>query len=199
VEAASPTRSIRADARRNRERVLAAARACFAEQGRIAQMDDVARRAGVGVGTVYRHFPDKASLLEALVAERFAEFAALGRAALEHEDPWEGFSRWLFACGELQADDRAFCDSMTAGIAPERTHEIADQVGLFEVNEGVVDRGRRAGVIRKDARADDIPLIMGGVAATALSPKAKLGWGWRRHLAIALDGMRAPAQSKLPD
>ncbi len=199
MEAASPTRAIRADARRNRERVLEAARACFAEHGRIAQMDDVARRAGVGVGTVYRHFPDKASLLEALVAERFAQFTALGREALEHEDPWEGFSAWLFACGELQAEDRAFCDSMAAGIEPEVVFEIAERSGLHDVNQRVIDRGRRAGVIRKDARPEDIPVIMGGVAATALSPKAKLGWGWRRHLAIALDGMRAPAQSKLPD
>src|SRR5262247_2909084 len=69
------TRPLRADARRNRERVLEAARACFREDGSNAQMDDVASRAGVGVGTVYRHFPDKAALLEALISERFREFA----------------------------------------------------------------------------------------------------------------------------
>ncbi|MBA2630462.1 MAG: hypothetical protein H0U84_05515 [Thermoleophilaceae bacterium] len=66
-------------------------------------------------------------------------------------------------------------------------------------NERMIDRGRRAGVIRPDARADDIPLIMCGVAATAVSPKARLGMSWRRHLALALDGMRAPGRGKLPD
>lgn len=199
MESLTYIRPLRADARRNRERVLAAARKCFAEEGRDAQMDDVARAAGVGVGTVYRHFPDKRSLLEALIEERFAEFALLGREALEHEDPWLGFSGWLYRCGELQAGDRAFCDGMAAALEPERVQAIAAATGLWKVNERMIARGRKAGLIRKDAKAEDIPVIMGGVAATALSPKAKLGWTWQRHLAICLAGMRAPGAERLPD
>ena len=82
-------RPLRADARRNRERVIAAARAVFAEHGRDAQMDDVARRAGVGVGTVYRHFPTKEALLVALALDAFERVVAEARRALENPDPWE--------------------------------------------------------------------------------------------------------------
>jgi AcrR family transcriptional regulator len=89
-------RPLRADARRNREKVLAAARAEFSEHGRDAQMDEVARRAGVGVGTVYRHFPTKEALIEALMVDSFQMIAAEARAALEIEDPWEAFSK---VCG----------------------------------------------------------------------------------------------------
>ncbi len=83
---------LRADARRNREKVLAAARAVFSEHGRDAQMDDVARRAGVGVGTVYRHFPTKEALIEALMVAAFETIAEAAEAALEIEDPWEAFT-----------------------------------------------------------------------------------------------------------
>ena len=81
-------RPLRADARRNRERILKAARAVFAEQGTHSQIDDVARRAKVGVGTVYRHFPTKEALLEALLRERFEEIAGYAREALQRADAW---------------------------------------------------------------------------------------------------------------
>src|SRR5512132_3777585 len=89
-------RPLRADARRNRERILKAAGAVFADRGIDAQMDDVARRAKVGVGTVYRHFPTKEALLEALVRNRFAEIAAIAEDALRHEDGWDGFCELIW-------------------------------------------------------------------------------------------------------
>jgi AcrR family transcriptional regulator len=88
-------RPLRADARRNRERVLDAARDCFARHGLDAQMDDIARAAKVGVGTVYRHFPTKEALAEAIAADHFDHLAASAREALENPDPWEGFSAFL--------------------------------------------------------------------------------------------------------
>ena len=91
--AAPGERPLRADARRNREKVLTAARDVFSEHGRDAQMDDVARRAGVGVGTVYRHFPTKEALIEALMVAAFEAIAAQAEAALEIEDPWEAFTQ----------------------------------------------------------------------------------------------------------
>src|SRR5687768_11863989 len=99
-------RPLRADARRNRERVIKAARAVFAEQGRDAQVDDVARRAKVGVGTVYRHFPTKEALLEALVRDRFAQLAEWALEALEEEDAWAAFERVVWRGAELHAGDR---------------------------------------------------------------------------------------------
>ncbi|HEY1276972.1 MAG TPA: helix-turn-helix domain-containing protein [Thermoleophilaceae bacterium] len=194
MEAARP---LRADARRNRERVLDAARASFREYGRNAQMDDVARRAGVGVGTVYRHFPDKAALVEALVSERFREFAEDGRRALEEEDDvWEAFTGWLMRCGEWQESDRAFCEYLTNAVPHETKALVAEREGLQEVDRLFIEKGKRAGVIRDDARPDDIPLIMAGIAATART--GGIG-NWRRHLHIALDGLRSASDRKLPD
>src|SRR5918996_6567887 len=86
-----PEKPLRADARRNRERVLKAARAVFADQGIDAQIDDVAKRAKVGVGTVYRHFPTKEALVDAIVRERFEELAGYAQEALERADAWEAF------------------------------------------------------------------------------------------------------------
>ena len=103
-------RPLRADARRNRERVLTAAAVVFSEHGHEAQMDDVASRAGVGVGTVYRHFPTKEALMEALAVDRFEKVLAAGNAALERDDPWEAFVEALWAGAELLAGDRAFTE-----------------------------------------------------------------------------------------
>ncbi|HEY6780406.1 MAG TPA: helix-turn-helix domain-containing protein [Thermoleophilaceae bacterium] len=189
----------RADARRNRERVLAAAGEAFAEYGRDAQMDDVARRAGVGVGTVYRHFPDKAALMEALLAARFEQFVEIGRRELEHEDPWTGLWNWLFACGELQAADRGFCDCIGEGIAAPRRGALVVDTGLAELNAAAFARCQEAGVMRMDAEPDDIPLLMAGVAATARREADAMGGSWRRHLGISLDGLRAPGSGQLPD
>src|SRR3954467_1980082 len=105
-------RPLRADARRNRERVLTAARAVFAAQGHEAQMDDVARQAEVGVGTVYRHFPTKEALIEALALEAFAHGAASAREALEIADPWEALAHALWAAAEILAGDRALAELM---------------------------------------------------------------------------------------
>src|SRR5690349_23270979 len=93
-------RPLRADARRNREKVLAAARVVFAEHGAEAQMDDVARRAKVGVGTVYRHFPTKEALLTALSQDTFARIAERARGLLDLEDPWEAFTTMMWDAGE---------------------------------------------------------------------------------------------------
>src|SRR3954447_6371000 len=94
-------RRLRADARRNRERILKAAKEVFGEEGIEAQMDDVARRAGVGVGTVYRHFPNKEVLMGELVKEKFEAFTERAREALEQDDAWEAFCDLLRGNAEL--------------------------------------------------------------------------------------------------
>lgn len=189
----------RADARRNRERVLKAARKCFAAQGADAQMVDVAHGAGVGVGTVYRHFPDKAALGEALVAERFGQFAEYAREALEHEDAWEAFCGWFWRCAELQVEDRALCDSLTEAVSMERHNAIAEAVGLVEATEQLVTHAQRAGAIRPDLRWEDVPLVLCGVGATIRAEGDPAHGNWRRHLAMLLDGMHAPGGPPLPD
>jgi AcrR family transcriptional regulator len=184
---------LRADARRNRERVLAAARAVFAEQGVDAQMDDVARRADVGVGTVYRHFPTKEALLYALTDELFAVIAVHTRTLLTLDDPWEAFTRALWFGAEKTAGDRAFTEILALTRAyPPRTCPGKEDL-LVTIGE-LMDRCKAAGVMRQDAMVDDIGLLMCGVGS-ASQMEHPVPDAWRRHLAIMLDGLRAQAAS----
>jgi AcrR family transcriptional regulator len=184
---------LRADARRNRERVLAAARAVFAEQGIDAQMDDVARRAEVGVGTVYRHFPTKEALLNALSDELFAVVAGYTRSLLALDDPWEAFTRAMWFGAEKTAGDRAFSEIMAVNHGmPPRT--CPGKQDLFVTVAELMDRCKAAGRMRPDAMVDDIGLMMCGVGS-ASQMEHPVPDAWRRHLAIMLDGLRADAAS----
>ena len=184
---------LRADARRNREKILAAARAVFAEQGVDAQMDDVARKADVGVGTVYRHFPTKEALLNALTDELFAVIAVHTRTLLTLEDPWEAFTRALWFGAEKTAGDRAFTEIMAAQQKwPART--CAGKADLLITIGDLMDRCKAAGVMREDAIVEDIGLLMCGVGS-ASQMEHPVPNAWRRHLAIMLDGLRARAAS----
>jgi AcrR family transcriptional regulator len=184
---------LRADARRNREKVLAAARAVFAEQGVDAQMDDVARRADVGVGTVYRHFPTKEALLNALTDELFAVVAVHTRTLLTLDDPWEAFKRALWFGAEKTAGDRAFTEIMAAQQKwPARTCPGKEDL-LITIGE-LMDRCKAAGKMRQDVIVEDVGLLMCGVGS-ASQMEHPVPDSWRRHLAITLDGLRAEAAS----
>ena len=185
-------RPLRADARRNRERVLTAARAVFAEQGRDAQMDDVARRADVGVGTVYRHFPTKDALLNALSDELFALVAAHARTLVDNDDAWEAFLEAMWFGGEKTAGDRAFTEIMAASSDLPRS--CPGKEDLIVTIGGLMERAKAQGRMRPDVVVDDIPLLMCGVGSASGMPHPAPG-AWRRHLAIILDGMRAEAAS----
>ena len=177
-------RPLRADARRNRERILKAARIVFGEQGIDAQIDDVAKRAKVGVGTVYRHFPTKEALLDALVREHFSEIAQFAKEALRHEDAWEGFCELIWRASERNADDRAFCDA----VAFTDCTEIVRASGLAHMTEDLMRRAQAQGMMRLDAAQTDIPIMMSASASVMRNhpPEA-----WRRYLTIMLDGLRA--------
>jgi AcrR family transcriptional regulator len=184
---------LRADARRNRKKVLKAARAVFAEQGRGAQIDDVARRADVGVGTVYRHFPTKEALLDALVDEQFGEIAAHARTALERDDPWEALLDIAWFSGERNASDRAFSEIMAAR---QETPAPPSQAKI-DLNSTIADLIRRcqaAGKMRPDVVVEDIALLMCGVGSASAIPHP-VPEAWRRHMAILLDGLRAESAS----
>jgi AcrR family transcriptional regulator len=186
-------RPLRADARRNRERVLTAARAVFAEQGRDAQMDDVARRADVGVGTVYRHFPTKDALLNALSDELFAVVAAHVRTLIDADDAWEAFLEAMWFGGEKTAGDRAFTEIMAASSdLPPRT--CPGKEDLIVTTGQLMKRAKAQGRMRPDVEIDDVPLLMCGVGSASGMPHPSQQ-AWRRHLAIILDGMRAEAAS----
>ena len=196
--AAPDERPLRADARRNREKVLAAARAVFSENGRDAQMDDVARRAGVGVGTVYRHFPTKEALIEALMVDSFQAIAAQAEAALEIEDPWEAFTSVLWCGAEIMSADRALSE-VFASIPGAMEQAMPTIEGLQESMDEIMRRAKAAGRLRDDAVLDDIPMLMCGIGS-ATKKEHRCSAPWRRHLSIVLDGLRAAAATeRLPE
>jgi AcrR family transcriptional regulator len=197
-----PERLLRADARRNREAVVAAAKELFADQGVDAQMPDIAKAAKVGVGTVYRHFPTKDDLIEALVEARFERIAEFGREALEaaNDDPWEAFRDYMRFSVELQANDRAL--SQVMATQPELMRDHAENSGVFEISEKLVAVAQKSGDLRKDAEVWDVPMIicgLGHVTQAARAGEMAPGMSWERFLAIVLDGLRAPGSGKLPD
>jgi AcrR family transcriptional regulator len=183
----------RADARRNRERVVAAARAVFGEQGRDAQMDDVARRAGVGVGTVYRHFPTKQALLAALIVDAFDRIAAEAARALDEPDAWEALTRVLWFSAENLAADRALSEAMASDVDIP-AGATAGQASLQESVAELMRRAQAAGDLRPDAILDDIPMLMCGVGMGRIK-EHRYNEAWRRHLAIVIDGLRASSAS----
>ncbi len=180
-----PEKPLRADARRNRERILKAARAVFGDHGLEAQMDDVAKRAKVGVGTVYRHFPTKEALLDALVRERFEEIAGFAEEALRHDDAWTGFTELIWRAAERNAVDRAFCDI----VAFTDQSRIVEETGLAGHTATLMDRAKAQGKLRADASQMDIPIMMAGCGSVMqIHPSPEI---WRRYLTIMLDGLRA--------
>lgn len=185
---------MRADAARNRLKVLDAARAAFGQDGRDAQMDDIARRAGVGVGTVYRHFPTKESLAQAMVQQRFAQIIAFIADELLHDpDPWHALERSFDFCAAMQERDRGYAElvasiaggSVIVGGGP--IGPAADQVvELLDLTEALLERAHAAGVVRADLVATDMPPLYAGLAAVVQAGVTD----WRRYVAIVLDGLR---------
>jgi AcrR family transcriptional regulator len=184
-------RPLRADARRNRERILESARAVFAEHGIDAQMDDVAGRAGVGVGTVYRHFPTKDALLAELVCQKFRLLADAARDALERDgEPFTVFTDMLRRTAGICALDASMQHALTNVDQRIWKQAHAEQQELTVLTGQLVARAQSVGAMREDIDATDIAMMMCGVSAT-MAHNAP-GFDWRRHLELAIDMLRAP-------
>jgi AcrR family transcriptional regulator len=187
----APDRAMRADARRNHARVLAAARKCMARDGLEAGMDEIARCAKVGVGTVYRHFPNKDDLVEALAADRFQRLAELAREAIDREDPGQAFDDFVRASARIQGEDRALSEVLTS--RPETMRRAAEGVDMLGLVTEVLGRAQAAGAIREDARPEDVPMLMCALAGTYRNPFNEP----ERYVSIVLDGLRAPGSTTL--
>ena len=181
----APERSLRADARRNREAVLDAASELFARHGDNVQMDEIAARAGLGVGTLYRHFADKQALRAAIIARRFETVTELARAAEQLDDPWTAFETLLSGYLESAQPDAAFRFAILSPEEPTWADITAEKHAFSEIVDRVVLRAVDAGLLRPDFRPDDFILITRGAIANMSGSGA-----WRRHLDLQLDGIR---------
>jgi AcrR family transcriptional regulator len=189
-------KALRADARRNREAVLAAAKKLFADQGLDAQIPDVAKAAKVGVGTVYRHFPTKDDLIAALAAEHFERLAQKARECLEMADAWEAISDFIRFSTQIQADDRGLCE--VTGSRADLMDTAALTTGLPELCDRLVKRAQRSGKLRRDLAWEDIPMIACSLGRSTYATMGPAAGRWPRLVEIVLDGLRAPGSGKLP-
>ena len=170
---------LRADARRNLERVLDAAEQVFGASGPDASIDEIARLAGVGHGTVFRRFPSKDDLMFAVIERHVGEMQALAREALDADDPGEAFFDFVHRVAELNMS--------TPGLHRCVVH-CGDKPGAAELEklaDRIVSRAQRAGAVRRDVKAEDVRLLVRSALTNA--PPGQ----WRRYLDVVLDGLRA--------
>ncbi len=193
ITSTTAEKPLRRDAERNRRRILDAARELFAERGLGVTLNDIAHHAGVGVGTVYRRFPDKAQLIDELFEQRVEDLVALANEAATDPDPWNGLVSFLRSTAELQAGDRGLKDILTSTPdGAQRVCRLRDR--LMPIGAEMVRRAQAAGTLRADIAVTDMPLIQLMLsslmdASHDLEPDL-----WRRYLALFLRGM-APAEA----
>ncbi|MFE2938589.1 TetR/AcrR family transcriptional regulator [Streptomyces sp. NPDC059255] len=188
--AADDARPLRSDAERKRRRILHAAREEFAENGLGATLDDVARRAGVGVGTAYRRFGNKQVLINELFEERLDAMVTLAEEVLVEDDPWEGFVRFLTTALERMAGDRGLREVIFSEM--HGRPEVAEaRRRLLPAAAAVMRRAQDAGALRPDLAATDLPLIQYMVSHTIHYTQPVSADVWKRCLTVVLDGLRA--------
>ena len=179
------TRPKRADARRNYEKVLAAAREAFAEGGEATSLEEIARRAEVGIGTLYRHFPNRQALLEALYVNEVEELA---RSAdeLEGADPWDALNSWFEGVIGYLTTKRALAAELTNYLAPDAPLFQVCRASLFASGEPLLKRAQRAGVVRRDVEFSDVLHMVAGISKLPSADPKQV----EHILRVALDGLR---------
>jgi AcrR family transcriptional regulator len=189
----------RRDARRNRELLVEAAHEVFTEQGLEAPLDVIARRAGVGNATLYRHFPSRAALVDAVFRDPLAGTMAAGERARAAADPWEGLVGYVEAVFAVLATDRGTNDLMTTHLEGVESLQAVHAHNRATM-ELLLRRGRDEGSIRADVTTEDVLFALAALGRAVPSVTAAAGpESWRRPLSLLLDGLRAsPAVAPLP-
>jgi AcrR family transcriptional regulator len=187
---------MRKDAQRNRERLVDAARAVFAERGLDVALEEVARQAGVSIGTLYNRFPTRADLVAAVFADRAETVARIAEHALAMSDAWAGFVHFVEQVCRMQTTDRGYND-LSARSIPHAT-PTPKHVRGHELMTEVVDRAKRSGALRPDFVLSDMAFVTWAITRTIEATVGVNPDAWRRHLGFILDGLRAPAAHPLP-
>ncbi|ACU38447.1 TetR/AcrR family transcriptional regulator [Actinosynnema pretiosum subsp. pretiosum] len=191
-------RPLRRDAQLNRDRIVSAAGEVFARRGLAGTFHNVADEAGVGLGTVYRRFPTKEQLVEAVYRQHLAGLVATAEAALRAPTGWDGLVDVLTTAARLHASDQGLRDvALARGHRPEAFREFGDR--MEPLLRDLVERARTEGSLRPDVTAEDLPVVMAMISELALHADPVRPGLHTRYLALVLDGLRAPATTPLGD
>lgn len=187
---------LRADARRNRAQILQAAEAVFASEGPEAPIDEVARRAGLGVGTLYRHFPTKETLLEAIVAQRVEGLASDARARSSAPDPGPALFAYLSRVFEQVLATKALAGALASAgldIHDKRRSPVWQRLwqDLMDATQKLLTRAQQAGQVRADVQLPDLMAMVSGISHALAEGQAESGCSAQRMLAVVCDGLRA--------
>jgi AcrR family transcriptional regulator len=197
TEPAAAVRPLRRDAERNRQRILEAARVVFAERGLGATLDEIAHAAGVGVGTVYRRYPDKEELIDALFEQSINRIATLAEEGVGNPDPWAGLVGFFERALEEQARDRGLKE-LLLGDAHGRERVALARARIAPQVQALVARAQASGALRPDIAATDLPLIQLMLGAALDYTRDVAPDAWRRFLVLILDGMRVAREAPTP-
>ena len=180
------TRPKRADARRNYDKVLAAAREAFAEGGESTALEEIARRAGVGIGTLYRNFPNRQALLETLYLEEVEGICRMAEEQRESADPWEALASWFERFIGYIATKQALAAELTNYLDRDAQLFKSSRAALWAAGEPLLTRAQEAGVVRPDAEIGDVMHMVMGIAKIPSADPSQT-----THIVrIALDGLR---------
>ncbi len=192
-----PELAIRADARRNRQAILANARQVFAEQGIHASLDEIAQRANVGNATLYRHFGSRCQLVAAALSEQMERYAKMAAAAAAEPDPWNALRGYLTSLCRMQATDRGLADLLTSDAFPDAAIDAARDNARRDVVR-TIRRAQDAGALRADFAPQDILIILMANAGLIYRAGAHAQDSSARLIALLLDGLQAAAATPAP-
>ena len=190
--------ALRVDAERNRQRVVTAARQAFAELGLDVSMEEIARRAGVGVGTLYRRYPTRAGLIAAAFEPKMTAYADAARQALADPDPWRGFCDFVAQICAMQAGDRGFTTVLTMTFPTAERFE-ADRERAHADFVALVERAKAAGKLRADFAPVDMAMFLMANAGVLTATVDAAPATWHRLVGYLLQACAAPAAQPLPD
>ena len=193
-------RPLRADAERNRQRILDAAKTLFAERGVDVSVEEIAAAACVGIGTFYRRFPDRETLVEAVFATKMEQVVQVARDALEIEDPWEAFRTFVVTVARMHARDRGLKSvTLSAGRGQKQVAEF--RATIQPLAQQLLERAKAAGALREDVTSFDIPMIYQAVGAIADRTRDVAPDYFERTLTLLVDGLareRTPTPMPAP-
>jgi AcrR family transcriptional regulator len=193
----SAVKTLRSDARRNRERLVSSARELFAAHGVDVSVEDITHHAGVGMGTLYRHFPTKDELLDAVLEDAFAELVAAAEQAAAADDAWVGFTGFLERALAAHARNRGLKDVLAArGQGAQRAEAM--RAKMRPLLRRMIQRAQEQGTLRADFAPEDLPLVFWTADRVIDRTAAVAPDFWRRYLGLLTDGLRADAATPLP-